>query len=111
MIDVATALAGLVGAGDIAKLLTDPVKRQLGIDRLTNEKLVPDPRQTAPDDLRTSGKLLPAYQVIPFDFRTNEVTDYLNWCTQTVPRCRERASGRGCGLWMGLCSGCVTARL
>jgi hypothetical protein len=44
-IDVATALAGIVGAGDIVELFTDPAKQQLGIDRLTSQKLVPDPRQ------------------------------------------------------------------
>lgn len=99
VIDIATAVAGLVGASDIAKLLTDPSKLQLGINRLTEEKLLPDPRKSKPEDLLSSGLLLPFYQVIPFKFRNDELGDYLSWCGQFDTRLAVRLvsgdSGRG----------------
>ncbi|MDF1778471.1 MAG: hypothetical protein P1V13_20785 [Rhizobiaceae bacterium] len=99
VIDSAAAVAGIFGAGDIVRLLSDPAKQQLGFDRLTDEKLVPDPRRPLPKHLLTSGRLLPAYQVIPFDFRNDELDDYLTWCgqydTPLAVRLITGDSGRG----------------
>jgi tetratricopeptide (TPR) repeat protein len=99
VIDVAVAVAGTLKAGDIARLLTNSTKQQLGINRLTEEKLVPDPRRPMPKDLITSGKLLPAYQAIPFNFRNAELDNYLDWCGQSEKLLAVRlitgASGRG----------------
>jgi hypothetical protein len=99
VINIGVAVAGSFGQRDIAELIANPAKHQLGIDRLTDENLVPDPRQTRPNDLRTSGRLLPAYQVIQFYFREDELDDYLNWCgqfdTPLAVRLITGDSGRG----------------
>ena len=98
-IKTATSVAGFFGASDLVKQITDPARQQLGIDRLVEDILVPDPRQQVPEDLRTSGRLLPTYQVIPFGFRTDELTDYHDWCGKSDKRLAVRLitgdSGRG----------------
>ena len=49
VINVASAIAECIGADGLVKLIGDPVKRQIGIDRLTDENLVPDPRKRVPE--------------------------------------------------------------
>ena len=99
LIKAGVAIADILNLGSLAELLTDPAKRQLWIDRVTTEGIVPDPRQKRPQDLKTAALLNPAYQVIPFDFRGAELDDYINWCAMPKKPLAIRlitgGSGRG----------------
>ncbi len=93
------AVAGIVGAGDLVRMVTDPVEQQQDIDRLTDERLVSDPRRKVQDGLNTAALLLPWYQTIRFRSRDKEIQDYLRWCREPSANMSVRlvtgGSGRG----------------